>query len=156
MLALVTGCGHDESQHGEAHTADAAHDMHDEHAAHVAIPQLEPGQRWPTDEPLREAMLRIRAAVETSAQESDKGRLPANAAHALANAVDENVKFMIANCKLAPEPDAALHVLIGRMLNAAAALHKNPDAADGVPQLRAVLHDYSMTFDHAGWDATQP
>jgi hypothetical protein len=58
---------------------------------------------------------------------------------------------MVENCKLEPEPDAALHVLIGRLLSAAGAVREDPGSPDGVPQLVAVLHDYGATFDHPGW-----
>jgi hypothetical protein len=58
---------------------------------------------------------------------------------------------MIANCRLEPQPDAALHVLIGRMLGAAEALRENPAAPGGMPELVAVVRAYGASFDHPGW-----
>jgi hypothetical protein len=58
---------------------------------------------------------------------------------------------MIQNCKLEPEPDAALHVLIGRMLTASEAMKKDPASRAGWPELMAILHDYGAAFDHPGW-----
>jgi hypothetical protein len=110
------------------------------------------GQRWATDAPLREAMLRIRDGVAARATAFHEGTLSAAEGQALAAAVEGDVQFMIANCRLAPEPDAALHALIGRMLGAAEALRDAPLSADGVPQLEAVLNDYGATFDHSGWE----
>lgn len=155
-LLAVVGCDRGQPPQSADHAAQSQHDVHDEHAAHPAAPTLQPGQRWPTDEPLRTAMLKIRTATEKAATAYDNRQMTASGAAELAAAVDENVKYMIANCKLAPEPDAALHALIGRMLAAAAALQKEPASEAGVPQLFAVLRDYQTTFEHAGWTPLQP
>lgn len=72
-------------------------------------------------------------------------------ATALADQVENDVRYMIENCELEPEADAALHVLIGRMIEAANALRTDPAAEGGVPQLVSVLHDYQATFDHPDW-----
>jgi hypothetical protein len=139
------GCsGHEES-----------HDSHESHAAHTApteSPTLPAGQLWPTDAPLREAMSRIRTAIETNVHAHENEQVSAADATTLATAIEEDVNFMIKNCKLEPQSDAALHALIGRMLNAAASLKNDPASDAGVPQLLAVLHDYQATFDHPGWD----
>jgi hypothetical protein len=124
---------------------------HHAHAAHGAAPELAEGQRWATDAPLREAMLRIRDGVAASAPAFHASALSADAARALAAAVEADVQFMIANCRLEPEPDAALHALIGRMLGAAEALRAGPLSADGLPRLEAALNDYGSAFDHPGW-----
>jgi hypothetical protein len=96
-------------------------------------------------------MTRIRSAVEQDRPAYERGTLQAEAAGALAAAVEADVRYMVENCKLEPEPDAALHALIGRMLSAAGAVRGDPGSPDGVPQLVAVLHDYGATFDHPGW-----
>jgi len=131
-------------------------DMHDEdghdlHADQAVAPQLAEGQLWATDAPLRAAMTRVRAAVESNAPAYHDGTLQPAAAQALAASIEEDVAYMIANCKLEPEPDAALHVLIGRMINAATALKADPMSATGLPQLVSVLAEYGSTFDHPDW-----
>jgi hypothetical protein len=138
--------------------AEAEHDAHVAHGSgHAAAPTMPAeGQHWPTDAPLREAMLRIRDGVAVNASAFHDGTLSAAAGQALAAAVEGDVQFMIANCRLAPEPDAALHVLIGRLLGAANTLRTDPLSADGLPQLEAVLNDYGATFDHPGWTPPEP
>ena len=155
VLVAILGCGRDQSPQSSDHVAQTPQDMHDDHAPHAEAPVLQPGQRWPTDEPLRQSMLKIRAATEQAAIAYENRRMTASGANELAAVVDENVKYMIANCKLAPEPDAALHALIGRMLTAAATLQKEPASESGVPQLLAALREYQSTFDHAGWAPLQ-
>jgi hypothetical protein len=136
---------------GSHQARDTSHEVHDKHATHEAPPILPPGQLWATDEPLRTAMQRIRNAVEQAASAQEKTQLTSAQAQALAAVVEDNIAYMIANCKLEAKPDAALHALIGRMLSAAALL-KNKSAFDaGVSQLHAVLADYRSSFDHPGW-----
>ena len=130
------------SAHGSAHGPE-----------HAAAPLPAEGQHWPTDAPLREAMLRIRDGVAAHTAAFHEGALSAAAAQTLAAAVEGDVQFMIANCRLAPEPDAALHALIGRLLGAGKALRVDPLSADGLPQLEAVLNDYGAVFDHPGWES---
>lgn len=125
---------------------------HHGHAAHEPGPVLAEGQRWVTDAPLREAMLRIREGVASRMHAFHGGSLPAAEAEALATVVEADVQYMIANCRLEPQPDAALHVLIGRMLSAANALRSDPSGPGGMPELVSVVHDYGVTFDHPGWE----
>ena len=164
LALLATGCNRNDERVAES-TAPAAasksdaHDQHavpashDAHAEHGPAPVLAEGHRWATDEPLRAAMSRIREAVERNAPAYDHQQLQAANAETLATAVEQDITYMVANCKLEPEPDAALHAFIGRMMNAAAALRKDPMSDAGMPQLVAVLHEYQASFDHPGWAA---
>lgn len=164
VVSALFGAGCDVADRPEV-AAPAAGDTADrgtaaeqhEHANHAAAPDLPAGQLWATDVPLRSAMTRIRSAVEQSWSAYERGSLQAESAAALAAAVEADVRYMVENCKLEPEPDAALHALIGRLLSAAGVVRADPGSPDGVPQLAAVLHDYGVTFDHPGWtDAVAP
>lgn len=110
-------------------------------------PALPAGQKWPTDEPLRQAMSRIRSAAEPVAVAYEHKQLSASDAQGFATLVDENVAYIVANCKLEPQADAALHVIIAHMLTATASMKKDPAADSGVPQVMNALHHYEMTFD---------
>jgi hypothetical protein len=60
---------------------------------------------------------------------------------------------MVANCKLDPEADANLHIILEQILEGAEALQgkekKNPRA--GANRVVAALNDYGKYFDHPGW-----
>jgi len=151
-VVLVAGCGREEAASESDSPAVASSESH---AAHIhendaTAPVLPEGERWATDEPLRASMLKIRAGVEETMRAYERS-LDANQAQSLSATVEKNVTYMIENCKLEPEPDAALHVLIGRMLTASEAMKKDPASQAGWPELMAVLHDYAATFDHPGW-----
>jgi hypothetical protein len=152
-LMLAVGCGREKSGPEPDGAAVASSESH---AAHIyendaTAPVLAEGERWATDEPLRASMLKIRAAVEATLPAYKSGVLNANQAQSLSATVEQNVTYMIQNCKLQPEPDAALHVLIGRMLTASEMMKKDPASPAGWPELMAVLHDYGAAFDHSGW-----
>ena len=164
LSLLATGCNRTDEQAAESTTAATASKSeardqhagaasHDAHAEHGPAPVLAEGQRWATDEPLRAAMTRIREAVERNAPAYDQQQLQVADAETLATAVEQDITYMVANCRLEPEPDAALHTLIRRMMSAAAALRKDPMSHEGMPQLMAVLHEYQATFEHPEWTA---
>lgn len=122
----------DEHQHGDMHS----------------MLRLDQGKPWATDAPLVEGMERIRDAVQKAA---GLPALDADSAAELAQVVRAQVDFLIANCRLEPDADATLHVFIGQLLNAAAALQKNPTSADGLPQMQETLREYPNYFAHPGW-----
>lgn len=124
------------------------HDQAADHSDHdQAAPVLADGQRWETDAPLRAAMSRIRGAVASNLPAYHEGELQVEDADALAIGVENDIDYMFANCELDPEPDAALHVLIGRMMGAVGALKTDPASTEGMPQLVAAVNDYQATFD---------
>ncbi len=129
---------HAQGLHADESHARGAHD-----AEAVAPPK---GTLWPTDEPLRAGMSRIESAVNSAGAMRPLSRENADM---LAGTVEENVTYIVRNCKLPPEPDAALHVLIGRLMSAAGELASDDTSDAAIERLAAVLHDYHQTFDHA-------
>ena len=141
----------DQSAHS-AHPPETAHAPHAHADGHAQpVPVLAVGQRWTTDAPLRAAMSRIRGAVAQRLPAYHRDDLQPADADALAVMVKGDIDDMIANCRLAPEPDAVLHVLIGRMMGAMEALHADPASPEGLPQLVSVVNDYQSDFEHAGF-----
>ena len=142
--------GHDASEAQDSHASHAAHDAHDAQADAPAFP----AQRWRPDEPLSQGMQRVRAAT-TALAHGGHGHLDdaqvANIAAELQAAVDA----MFAGCKLEPEPDAALHPLLARVLGAATALRENGFDAGALATLEQVLADYPRLFDDPAWSESQ-
>lgn len=126
------------------------HDHGHDHEAATTM-TLNNGQRWETDLPLRTGMQRIRDAVDQTFAAHASGRLTSAETKALSATVQENVNYLIENCKLSPEADATLHVLITEMLTSAAQLAQNPTAHEGFEQMGQALQHYSEYFDHPGW-----
>lgn len=136
-----------------AHEPDAhTHDHAPQGAAQLT---LDHGQPWATDTPLREGMERVRTAVVAAEQAAAQGGMTAAQAQTLAAAVEDGIAFMVRNCQLAPQADANLHILLGRLSAAAAAVKTNPGAVDGLAQMLEVLDLYPRYFSHPAWQPVE-
>lgn len=109
--------------------------------------QLNAGQKWETDAPLRTGMERIRALVANAPTHD------ATSMQSLAGGIREQVDYLIQNCKLAPEADATLHVMIAEFLQGADLISKENDPVRGLSVINAALDAYPRYFAHAGWEA---
>lgn len=132
-----------------AMSKNGAEEHHHKTSAPIAVPS--PENRSVTDEPLRRGMQAIRKAVADSLQAYHQKTLTAEQAGILANTVNENIRYMIANCKLEPEADAVLHDLIGQMAKGANRIEVEASAKDGLPQIVDALVRYPDYFEHMGW-----
>lgn len=145
----------------EADAAATAHDAHavpatgaEAHDAHAGgpLPAL-PAQPYATDEPLRAGMDGVARAVAEAATAQAGGTFDASAAEKLAARVDERFQYMVANCKLAPEADVALHALLAQLMAAARAAQEDPASPEAVAHMQQLLAvEYPRYFDHAGWN----
>lgn len=144
------------SQGTEPPAEPASHASHDAHAAHA--PGETPAQagapdvRWQADEPLARGMQRVRAATQALSHGAH-GHLAAGQVKAIAVELDAAVQDMIAQCRLDPEPDAALHPLLARVLQASALLADGEFDAAAMADLEAVLARYPVLFEDEAWSA---
>lgn len=121
----------------------AAGDAHSHDAAGEAKLVLDHGKKWQTDAPLRQGMESIRAAV---AKEKNYG--------ALAKKINAEVAGIVQNCKLEPEADAQLHIVIADLMHAAEVMEgkvKGASPRAGALKAKQALNAYGEHFDHAGW-----
>jgi hypothetical protein len=156
VVYLLAACAgeHDHQAAADAEGTKHAHDDHDGHHDHhgQALSLDHDGRAWHTDEALREGMQRIRDAVALATAEQEASGHDAGRDAELADAVDEAVAFLFANCRLEPEADANLHILLARVMVASAALREDGESGEGLLGLIAALEDYPRYFDHPGWE----
>ena len=123
---------------------------HDEHNSSAKL-DLNDGKKWQTDAAMRQAMHRIRELVAPlQAVTSEQSINPAEA-KSIALGVQEQVKFMIDNCKLDKKADAVLHTFIADLLKATEWLSQEPPTAQGIVLIQKVLDRYPQYFEHPGW-----
>lgn len=157
MATAATACaptGELEAQlHAKTPEAPSTQDDHSAHGAqigHDAAPL--PAVRWASDAPLREGMRRVRTATEALSHAAHD-HLDAAQVQAIAAELEAAVQLMFEQCKLAPEPDAALHPLLARVLQASATLADGQFDAAALAELESVLARYPLLFEDAGWIA---
>jgi len=136
---------------------DHAHDRpSDAHAAHAQTAAPEPPDRaearWATDPPLRDGMRRVRQAVQ-ALEHSQHGHLDAVQTTNAANLIDAAVNDMIANCKLKPDADAALHGLLAKFLAGAHATRSGQNVPAALADMQGALKQYPLLFDDPAWNA---
>lgn len=135
--------------------ATAAEHEHDHHGHGPAKLQLNQGKKWPTDEALRRNMAAMSADFSARVHAIHKGKLSADEYAALGKGVESRIADIVAQCKLAPEADAMLHLVVADLLAAADVMQgkaKGQPAA-GAHQAVTALNDYGRHFDHPGWKA---
>lgn len=127
-----------------------AHD----HGAAPAKLQLDHGRKWTTDAPLRTGMANLRALVAPQLASARAGKLNPEQARALAPKLEAEVGGIVANCKLAPEADAMLHLVIADIIAGTDVL-AGKDAkhrpAEGLVTVAHALDQYGRYFDHPGF-----
>ncbi|GGI99478.1 hypothetical protein [Halopseudomonas pertucinogena] len=127
----------------------ALHD-HDHGDASFEL-QLDNGQKWAIDPPLRKAMNDINGAMRSSLEAIHQDRLSDEDYAALANQVNDGVAYMVANCELPPDADAQLHMVIAQLMAGSQKMTGDSDASarDGAVQVLGALDAYAQYFDHA-------
>lgn len=140
---------------GTVLAADHAH----EHEGRGAIrPTLDHGRKWASDASLRQGMESIKAALQPQLDAIHNDTLKAAQYQTLAQQTNEQISFMVANCKLPPQADAQLHLVLADILAAAdtmAGKDKEPSRREGALRLQRALETYGEFFDHPGWEAPQ-
>jgi hypothetical protein len=127
---------------------------HDHDAAAPRALSLNHGHKWATDEPLRKGMSRIRGLVAPQLDAGHSGRLTAVQYRQLASQVEIEVGSIVANCKLEPEADAMLHLVIadlGAGTDAMAGKNPHQRPAQGLATVAQAVNQYGKYFDDAGF-----
>ena len=126
------------------------HAAHHDHAAPEISATAAPADapRFATDTVLRTQMAGIRDAVEALAHH-EMGHMTADQARGFAVDIETRVQTIIAECRLPPAADAALHEIIVPLLQNAIALKTTPADTAPVAQMRAALAEYARRFDDA-------
>lgn len=132
-------------------SAAAPADAHAGHASETAaIAALPDGQRWETDAPLRAGMRNLREATETL-NHYEMGHLDDVQRDNAVEKIDAAIKDMIANCKLKPEADAALHGLLTKFIAGANAARAGTFSKAELAPMQEALRQYPRMFDDHDW-----
>lgn len=119
---------------------------------------LNAGKKWGTDEALRKAMAAIHASASQTLPAAHSGKATAADYEAFGKEVTAQVGYMVENCKLDPQADAQLHLIVADLMNGvemAEGKHGEKKRATGVVKVAQAANAYGKHFDHAGWQAVK-
>jgi hypothetical protein len=141
--------------------APAQHEQHEAHGPGGAVAQLQlkDGQKWQTDAALRSGMANIRAAFDADHPAIHAGKQADAQYAALATRIDQQVKSIVANCRLPAEADANLHLIVADLLQGISLMRGEDPARsrhDGAALIHGALNAYGKFFDDPGWKPDVP
>lgn len=134
---------------GSLSAASQAHDSHEHHHGSPATLQLDNGKKWQTDAQLRQSMANIRRSVDASLHDIHEGKLSNAGYGKLARSVESEVAAIVRNCKLAPEADAQLHLIVAKLLEGAEQMSgkvRKAKRIDGAVKVIEALEQYADYF----------
>lgn len=135
----------------------AADHRHDHGAAPQKL-ERNAGKKWATDEPLRQGMSHIHAAVSAALPGAHSGKATPADYDALGQKVSAQVADIVQNCKLDAKADEQLHIIIGDLMNGveiAEGKQKGKKRAAGVVKIAQATNAYGQYFEHPGWQAVK-
>ena len=135
-----------------------AEDHHAHHDGGAAQLTLNNGKKWATDDNLRLGMASIRDALAAELPAIHSGKASAVQYRALAKKVNDQITFMVQNCKLDKNADTMLHLILAELTAGADAMaNQNNSKAShpGAEKIAHALEDYAAYFDHPGWSSVK-
>lgn len=124
---------------------------HDGQGHAVVKLSLNHGKKWSTDEPLRKGMNNMRSEMSRSLHGIHEGKLDAAGYDALAKKLEGEMAGIVANCKLAPDADAQLHVVLAKLSEGMDTMKAGAHREDGAVKVVEALNAYGRHFSHPGW-----
>lgn len=112
---------------------------------------LNDGVKWETDDALRQGMTDIRNHMAAALPRIHDGELAPAAYAELADKVDDRIEYLVENCKLTPEADEQLHVVLVEIMDGSTAMKGDADPKQGAVKIIQALDAYPAYFDHPGW-----
>lgn len=134
----------------------AQHEQHEAHGSGGAVAQLQlkDSRKWQTDAALRSGMANIRAAFDADHPAIHAGKQTDAQYAALATRINQQVKSIVANCRLPADADTNLHLIIADLLQGVS-LMRGEDTSrsrhDGAALVHGALNAYGQYFDDPAW-----
>ncbi|MBF0294345.1 MAG: hypothetical protein HQL96_04080 [Magnetococcales bacterium] len=127
------------------------HDQHGDQTKAATRLTLNQGKPWATDPPLRKGMELIQHNIQEALPRIHAGTQKPKQYTALAHKLHGHVDRIIKQCKLSPEADAQLHIVLGEIIQGAVAMQDSVLQASGAAKVVHALDLYGRHFDHPGW-----
>lgn len=127
---------------------------HHEHGSASVELSLNNGNKWTTDEALRHGMQNIRLTMQSSLHDIHGGMFSDTQYNELAGKISNEVSYVVVNCKLEPQADAQLHLIIAEMMDGVEVMKgkvKEVNRQAGAVKVLKALDNYAAYFNHPDW-----
>lgn len=129
---------------------DHSHSHGDEKLAQLT---LDNGKKWATDANLRQSMGLIRDALAAELPSIHSGKATTEQYRVLAQKTNDQIAFIVKNCKLEPKADAMFHLVLADIIAGADAMmaQDGSEARKGAEKIARAVDNYGAYFAHPGW-----
>lgn len=140
-----------------ANSAAAATHKHSQHkhSGHGAAElKLDNGRKWATDAPLREGMEKIRNMFAAELGNIHNRKAGEKTYQKIAAGVDAEIQTFFQTCKLSPEADQQLHIVLVQMMSGSGKMKSGKTLDErraGAVEVITALGSYGEYFEHPGW-----
>jgi len=142
-------------QAAEPAPAPAKHDHDHAHEASGATLRLNDGKKWQTDASLRAGMEAVRDELQPNVKAIHAKTFTAEQYAALAGRIEGRLVTIMSACKLPPDVDAQLHVLLVDFFDGAKTMKADGDRMKGVVKIVRALDAYGKHFEHPNWKSIE-
>lgn len=140
---------------GTAIAEEATHSHAHSHGAEAhGTMELNQGQKWEIDAPLRRGMSELHQIVSTGLDAAHANTLTSDDYKNMSDQIMTQFTYIVENCKLEPEADAQLHILLGNIIQGVEIIEgkvsgQQPEV--GLRKMAQALNSYGSYFDHPQW-----
>ncbi|WP_196140909.1 hypothetical protein [Aliikangiella sp. G2MR2-5] len=124
--------------------------QHESHTAELALNQ---GKKWSIDESLHAGMSRIQNDLKESLDSIHYDRFTAPEYAQLAEKMESHLGFLFKNCKLKPDADAQLHILLSEVIQGTDLMKNSDNKKQGAILIFKALKKYPDYFADPEWKA---
>ncbi|PLC49405.1 hypothetical protein CR159_13850 [Pollutimonas subterranea] len=116
--------------------------------------ELNQGQKWETDAALRQGMGALHQIVSRGLDTAHKNALKPDDYKKMSGGIMTQFTYIVENCKLEPEADAQLHILLGNISQGVDVIEgkvSGEQPEEGLIKMAQALNSYGSYFDHPNW-----
>ncbi len=116
--------------------------------------KLNDGKKWETDTALREGMSQVKIQMESNLHAIHNNKLASGKYLEISKSISEQLGKIFKGCKLKPDADAMLHVILAQMISGANQMKSEKTIKlkrEGAIKIISALGQYGEFFDHPSW-----
>lgn len=129
----------------------AAEEHRHDHGNSTEKLSLNQGEKWQIDNSLYLGMSNINQAVQAKLNDIHYDKFSSEQYLQLATQVDQQIAYLFEHCKLPPEADTQLHLLLAKIMRGSSMMKENKTPKQGAIFVIQALRDYPTYFNDKDW-----